>query len=158
MRSTKSSSASVGGTKMCSKPSRISATIAVTGTASASSTSSTDASSGSGATGSLPRLASGAAWDGGPGGGPADGVQRQPQPGRRVALEQDDAAAPQLPVRAGPARIVVAAMQRQHVGGGLGDKLLEPGQQRLATVCGVVGQIVLRRNRFTRGPAHRTGK
>ena len=81
---------------------------------------------------------------------PADRVQRQPQPGGRVALEQHDAAAPQLPVRAGPAGVVVAAVQRQHVGGGLGDRIVEPGQQRGPAVGGVGREVVVGRDRFAR--------
>ena len=45
---------------------------------------------------------------------PADRIQRQPQTGRRIPLDQHDAAAAQPPVRAGPAKIVVSAVQRQH--------------------------------------------
>ena len=61
------------------------------------------------------------------GGLPADRVQRQPQPGGRIAVEQHDAPAAQLPVGAGPSGVVVATVQRQHVRGGFGDRSRRAG-------------------------------
>ncbi len=59
---------------------------------------------------------------------PADRVERKPQTCGRLALQQHNAAAPHLPICAGPAGLVVAAVQGQHVSGGLGDRLVEPGE------------------------------
>ena len=73
---------------------------------------------------------------------PADRVQGQPQSGGRVTLQQHDAAAAQSPVGAGPPGVVVTTVQRQHVGGGFGDRLVEPGHQRGPGVRGVGLQIV----------------
>ena len=83
---------------------------------------------------------------------PADRVQRQPQPGRRIAVQQHDSAAAQPPVGTGPAGVVVAAVQRQHVGGRVDDRLVEAGEQRRARRGTVVLQIVVGR-RPDRPPA-----
>ncbi len=73
---------------------------------------------------------------------PADGIQRQPQSRRRIPGQQHDAAAPQSPVGAGPARVVGAAVQRQHEGGRGGGRFVEAGQQRGPAGAGVGGGIV----------------
>ena len=41
--------------------------------------------------------------------------------------------------------------KRQHVGGGFGDRLVEPGQQRGAAVGGVSLQVVVGRDGFAAG-------
>ena len=103
IRSTKWSSSSVGGRKTYSSPSRTSATIAVVRRRVVRRRR-RPASIGFGFG---PQSAPGRPADRPgtvvPRRVPADRVQRQPQSGRRVAVEQHDAAAAQLPVRAGPA-------------------------------------------------------
>ena len=88
---------------------------------------------------------------------PADRVQRQPQPRRRVAVQQHDAAAPQSPVGAGPAEVVVAAVQRQHEGRGGFGGFVEACQQFGAARGGVSAEcqveIGVRCNRVTLGQA-----
>ena len=83
--------------------------------------------------------------EGGPRRFPADRVQRQPQPGRRVSFQQHDAAPTQRPIRTGPPGVVVAPVQRQDIGGWLVDRALEPGQQpgagRGAVGFEVVGRV-----------------
>ena len=69
---------------------------------------------------------------------PTDGVQRQPEPGRGVSVEQHDPAAPQTPVGRGPPGVVVAPVQRQHPGGRPGHRLFDAGEQ-LGTPYGTVG-------------------
>ena len=73
---------------------------------------------------------------------PADRVQRQPQTGRRLPLQQDDPATAQLPVGTGPAGIVLTPVQRQHPGGRDVGGLLEPGQQRRPGLCGIGEQVL----------------
>ncbi len=89
---------------------------------------------------------------------PADRVERQPKPGGRIAVDEHDAAAAQSPVGAGPAGVVVAAVQRQHVRGGFGDGLVEPGQERGPGI-GVVGhEVVAAGDRVAGRLAHRGGQ
>ena len=89
---------------------------------------------------------------------PADRVQWQPQPGGRVTLQQHDASAAQLPIGTGPTRPVIAAVQGQYIGGGLGDRLFQVRQQRGAGIEAVGLQVVLAGDRIALGLAHRPGQ
>ena len=110
------------------------------------------------ATGSLPRLASGSARRVGSGGSPGDRVQRQPQPGRRVAREQHEPPAAEPPVGARPADRPRGVSGSTQAAGRR--RLLEPGQQACAAIGGVVGQIVVGGDGFARragAPRRRAG-
>ena len=89
---------------------------------------------------------------------PADRLQRQPKTGRRIPFEQHDAPATQPPGGAGPAGVVLTAVQRKHVSGGLGDGLVETGQKRGAGLRGIGLQIVCGGDRLTLGLPHGVGE
>ena len=89
---------------------------------------------------------------------PADRIQGQSQACGRIPLEQRDVTAAQSPVRAGPAQIVVASVQRQHerrrgIGG-----FIQARQQRGTARGGVSVGIGARSSPDSTGSPSGTGR